>query len=118
MKVDGRSATYDADVRAQFYLTATVVGFLVPPILITVYAIDNGFDVVDMLNAMVDNTIALAVFLDVTISSIVFLVWAQGEAARLGIRRWWLLIPANVLIGLCFALPLFLYQRERALANS
>jgi hypothetical protein len=103
-------------MRAKFYLVATVIGFLVPPILITYYGIENSFDLVDMLNAMVDNTIALAVFLDVTISSIVFWVWAQGEADRLGIERWWLVIPVNIFVGLCAALPLFLYWREKALA--
>ena len=102
-------------MRARFYLLATIVGFLVPPMLIAYYGIENSFDLVDMLNAMVDNTIALAVFLDVTIASIVFWVWAQGEASRLGIERWWLVIPANLLVGLCAAFPLFLYWREKAL---
>lgn len=102
-------------MRARFYLVATIIGFLVPPILIGYYAADKGLNIVDMLNAMVDNAIALAVFLDVTISSIVFWVWAQSEAAKLGIRNWWVIIPANLLIGLCFALPLFLYWREKAL---
>lgn len=106
-------------MRARVYLIAAIVGLLVPPTLITIYVIDQGaFDIVDMLNAMVDNTIALAVFLDVTISSLVFFYWAQGEAAQLGIGRWWLCIPATVFIGLCFGLPLFLYWRQRAIDSA
>jgi hypothetical protein len=102
-------------VRARFYLAMAVVGFLVPLTLVGYWIADNGLDVIDLLNAMVDNTIALAVFLDVSISSLVFWFWASGEAKEHGIRRWQWVIPANIFIGLCFALPLFLYWREKAL---
>jgi hypothetical protein len=103
-------------MRARVFLGFTIVGFLMPPVMITIYCIDQGaFDIVDMLNAMVDNTIALAVFLDVTLSSLCFFYWASYEGPRLGIDRWWWCIPATVVIGLCFALPLFMYWRERAL---
>lgn len=105
-------------MRARVYLIATIIGFFVPPILIGYYIADQGFDLVDLLNASVDNTIALAVFMDVTISSLVFWFWASGEAKQYDIRHWWWIIPANIFIGLCFALPLFLYWRERALEVS
>lgn len=106
-------------VRARVYLFAAIVGFLVPPTLITLYALDQGaFDIVDMLNAMVDNTIALAVFLDVTISSLVFFYFAQHEAKKHGITQWWWCIPATIFIGLCFSLPLFLHWRERAIDSA
>jgi hypothetical protein len=35
---------------------------------------------------------------------------------RAGVRRWWLCIPATLLAGLCFGLPLFLWMRKRAVA--
>jgi hypothetical protein len=34
------------------------------------------------------------------------------------IARWWLCIPASLLVGLCFGLPLFLLMRERALKQA
>lgn len=98
--------------RSKFYLAAAIIGFFVPPTLITYFWIDQGFDLVNTLNAMVDNTIALAVFLDITISSLVFLFWSYNESKDHDIKHWPWLIPANVFIGLCFALPLFLYWRE------
>jgi hypothetical protein len=30
-------------------------------------------------------------------------------------RSWWLPVPASLLVGLCFALPLFLLLRERTI---
>lgn len=106
-------------MRSRVYLIAAIVGLLVPPTLITYFWIDKGaIDLIDTLNAMVDNTIALAVFMDVTISSLVFLFWSYNESKEHGIGGWGWLIPANVFIGLCFALPLFLYRREKAIEFS
>ncbi len=102
--------------RATAYLALAIVGFIVPPTLITLYVIDYGsLDFGAILDAAFDNKIAIAVFMDITISSIVFWFWAQHEAVLHGLKHWWWVIPANTLIGLCFALPLFLYFRERAI---
>lgn len=95
------------------YRTAAIIGFFIPPVLVGYYVAENGFDLVDILNAMVDNTIALAVFCDLTFTCLVFFVWARKEAAELEIERWWLCIPATVIIGPCFGFPLFLHWRER-----
>lgn len=106
-------------MRSRVYLIAAIVGFFVPPTLITYYWIDRGsIDLIDTLNAMVDNTIALAVFMDITISSLVFLFWSYNESKERGIGGWGWLVPANVFIGLCFALPLFLYRREAAIESA
>ena len=32
-------------------------------------------------------------------------------------RSWWVLVPASLLVGLCFAVPLFLLLRERAVGK-
>jgi hypothetical protein len=32
-------------------------------------------------------------------------------------RTWWIPIPASALVGLCFAVPLFLLMRERAVGE-
>ena len=68
-----------------------------------------------MFDDAVANTVALAILCDITIAALVFWSWAMEEGPRLGIRRWWLIFPATLLIGLCFAFPLFMYWRERAL---
>ena len=60
---------------------------------------------------------AALAFVDLTASAIVFLVWMPREARRAGMERWWPFAVAT-LGGLCFAFPLFLYARERALTAS
>ncbi len=105
----------ESDSRERIFLAFAALGFIVPVTLFGVYFADNGFDIGQMLEDAVANTVALAVLCDITIAALVFWSWAAEEGPRLGIRRWWLIFPATLLIGLCFALPLFMYWRERAL---
>ena len=100
--------------RERLYLAFAVLGFFVPVVLFGAYFADNGFDIGQMLDDAVANTVALAVLCDITIACLVFWSWAAEEGPRLGIQRWWLIFPATLLIGLCFALPLFMYWREQA----
>jgi hypothetical protein len=99
-------------VRSRVYLLLTVIG-LAPLVLVGIWVADNSLG--DMVDAVFANELAAAVFVDVAISALVFFYWSFGEARRLGIANWWVVIPATVFIGLCFGLPLFLYKRERAI---
>jgi hypothetical protein len=53
---------------------------------------------------------------DLLISVLAALAFMAFEGQRLNMKNWWLFLPAT-LIGLSFALPLFLYFRERHLEN-
>lgn len=54
---------------------------------------------------------------DVLWSATVFIVFAIVEGKRAGVRPIWLAPVMVFVAGLCSALPLFLYLRERALAS-
>ena len=53
--------------------------------------------------------------MDLMISVIVFWVYMFAEANKLQMKNPWLYVLATLLVGLSFALPLFLYFRERKL---
>ena len=53
--------------------------------------------------------------MDLTISVIAFWVYVFVEANRSGMKHPWIYLLATLLVGLSFALPLFLYFRERRL---
>ena len=100
-----------------FYLLAAIVGAIAP------YATYFGYlsyvpGSSGALSLAWGNPIAAATLTDFTISCLVFWPFLFTESRRLAIRFWWLFIAANVLIGLSFALPAFLYVRERRLANA
>ena len=96
-------------------LVLTVVGFVVPNVLLGVFIADEGFDVSGYFSLWTDSTPSTQLALDLVIAGLAFFVWAAREGPRAQIRRWWLCIPASLLVGLCFGLPLFLLMRERAL---
>ena len=97
-----------------FYLGAAIVGAIVP------YASYFGYLAYvpgssAALSLAWGNPIAAATLADFTISCLAFWPFMFAESRRLAIQYWWLFIVANILIGLSFALPAFLYVRERRL---
>ena len=99
--------------RERILLALTIVGFLVPNTMVAIHLIDGG-DLSDYLEVWEESLPAAQLVADLVIAAIAFLVWAVWEGRRLGMRTWWVPIPASLLVGLCFGLPLFLLLRERA----
>jgi len=98
--------------RALAFLGLAIAGLLGQLAIVGVFLADNGLDLGEFTDQIFSSTIAALTFADLTMCAIVFLAWLPGEAARVGIRRWWPFALA-ALGGLCFAFPLFLYFRER-----
>ncbi|HWQ33756.1 MAG TPA: DUF2834 domain-containing protein [Blastocatellia bacterium] len=64
------------------------------------------------------STASTLVMTDLLISSVVFWIWMFREGSRPGIGNRWIYVALTLAVGLCFALPLFLYVRERKLEAS
>ncbi len=98
----------------RFYIAAAIIGTIAP------YATCFGYLASvpassDAMSLAWANPIAAATLVDFAISCLAFWPFLLVESRRPGMRHRWIFIPANVLIGLSFALPLFLYSRERHL---
>jgi hypothetical protein len=100
--------------RERALLTLTIVGFLVPNAMVIAFVIEHGPDVTGYFNHWGESLPAAQLAADVSIAFVAFALWAAWEGRRIGMRTWWLPIPASALVGLCFAVPLFLLLRERA----
>ena len=97
-------------------LALTIVGFVVPNVMVGIFIADEGLDIAGYFSLWTDSTPSTQLVLDLGIACAALFVWAAAEGPRAGVKRWWLCIPATLLVGLCFGLPLFLWMRERALA--
>ena len=104
--------------RERALLALAVVGFLVPNTMVIAFVIDHGLDVGGYFGHWTESLPAAQLAADVSIAFVAFALWSAWEGRRLGMRTWWLPIPASALVGLCFALPLFLLLRERALRGA
>lgn len=97
-----------------FYLFLAVIGAIAP------YAVYFGYlewvpGSSNALSLAWGNPIAAATLTDFTIACLAFWPFVFSESRRLGMRLWWFYILTNIFIGLSFALPAFLYMRERTL---
>lgn len=99
--------------KARIYLALAVVGAAVPIALGIAFIADEGADLAAFFDQLFDSTASTLAFADLTISSIAFLTWMWGETRRHDLGSPWAYVLANVAVGLSFALPLFLYLRER-----
>jgi hypothetical protein len=102
--------------RALVFLDLAIVGLLGQLALVGVFLAHEGLALGEFGDQIFSSTVAALTFADLVTCAVVFLAWLPREAARVGIRRWWPFALAT-LGGLCFALPLFLYFRERRLGE-
>jgi hypothetical protein len=102
-------------MKERLLLALTVIGFVVPNVCVGIFFAEEGFDISGYFSLWTASTPSTQLLLDLVITGLAFLVWAAAEGPKLGIKRWWLCIPASLLVGLCFGFPLFLLMRERTL---
>lgn len=104
-------------MKQNIYLVLASLGLLVPYYFLFKFLSANGFDIPLLVQQLFANDISTFFAIDLVISIIVFWMYMIAEANRLQMKNWWLYILASLLVGLSFALPLFLYFREHQLEN-
>lgn len=102
-------------VTEHLLLGLTILGFVVPNVFVGLYIADEGLDLAGYFSLWTASIPSTQLLVDLAIAASAFFIWAAVEGPRAQIKRWWLCIPASLLVGICFGLPLFLLMRERAL---
>ncbi len=98
------------------YGTAAIIGAILP------YATYFGYlqavpGAAGALSLAWGSPIAAATLMDFSISCLVFWVFLFAESKRLNMKHAWFFVLTNLVIGLSFALPAFLYFREKSKPN-
>ena len=102
-------------MKKNIFLVLAVIGFIVPYYFFLQLPAEDGFNLPLLIQPFFANNFMRGAAMDLTISVIVFWVYAFLEAGRLQMKNPWIYVLATLLVGLSFALPLFLYFRERQL---
>jgi hypothetical protein len=97
------------------YLILAIIGFIAPYYFFLQLSGENGFDIPALIQPLFANNLLRGVAMDFMVSVIVFWVYVFAEANKLQMKNPWLYLLATLLVGMSFALPLFLYFRERKL---
>ena len=101
--------------KKNIYLILAVIGFLAPYYFFLQLPEENTFDLQFLIEPLFANSLLKGVAMDLTISVIVAWFFIFAEANKLQMKNAWFYLLATLLVGLSFALPLFLYFRERQL---
>ena len=103
--------------KKNIFLILAIIGFIVPYYFFLQLPAENGLNLPLLIQPFFANNFMKGAAMDLTISVIVFWIYVFVEANRLQMRNAWVYVLATLLVGLSFALPLFLYFRERQLEN-
>src|SRR6266508_2217934 len=99
--------------RKNIYLTLALIGLLAPYYFLFKFLSTNGFNIPLLVQQSLANNISTFFAVDLAISIIIFWIYMITEANKLEMKNRWLYLLASLTVGLSFALPLFLYFRER-----
>jgi hypothetical protein len=102
-------------MKKNVFLALAVIGLLVPYYFLFQFLRANGFAVALLVPQVFANSASTAFTMDLMISIVAFWIYMFAETNKLRMRNSWVYLLASLLIGLSFALPLFLYFRERKL---
>ena len=103
---------------AAVYAAMAVAGAILPFVFLLPWLHGGDASVAGFFASPFVNGPASVFSADVLWSAAVFMVFAVAEGRRVGVRPLWLAPLMVFVAGLCCALPLFLYLRERALIRA
>jgi len=102
-----------------FYLGLSIIGAIMPTLANIDFMREFGpeFDIklfIDMANS---NPASQSLSRDLLIGASAVMTWIIIESRRLEMKRLWLILLGTITISFAFSAPLFLYLRERRLAE-
>jgi hypothetical protein len=102
------------------YFALMVPGAVLPVLLVSQYFSETGgVDIPGfVVNIFTVSKASAAAATDLFLSGGVFLIFVVAEGLRLKMRRLWIYFIVTPFVGVSFALPLFLYLRERQLETA
>ena len=99
------------------YLILCVLGTVLPCSQLFPFLVRHGFNVPLLIEQLFANRISGFFGLDVIVSSVVLWIFVLTEGRRQQMKHLWIYLACNLTVGVSLGLPLFLYMRERRIAQ-
>tara|TARA_Y100001968_G_C19307964_1_gene692601 strand:+ start:235 stop:600 length:366 start_codon:yes stop_codon:yes gene_type:complete len=101
------------------YLILALLGAILPTLANIHFVIEYGpgFDLVRFIELANVNSASQSLSRDLFVASTAIFIWIISESKRLKMKNLWIVIVGTFTIAFAFSAPLFLYLRERRLAE-
>ena len=104
--------------KKNIFLVLAILGFLAPYYFFVQIPPEDLMDISSLVQPLFATSFMKGLSADPTVTLIVFWVFVLTEASKIQMKNAWIYLLAPLLVGLSFALPLFLYFRERRLETT
>lgn len=94
-----------------YLIAGCVAGTLIPYWFAIPFFLSHGADFRLFASELFASPISTFFAVDLILSSIFFLSWSRRDAIAKKIDGWWLVLVANLTVGLSLALPFYLLKR-------
>jgi hypothetical protein len=98
----------------RLYLVAAALGVILPYWFFVPFVLEHGLNLGLLVDQLFETRIGAFFGMDVAVSILALLVFVFSEGKRRGMKNLWVYFLCNLAVGVSLALPLFLYQREKA----
>lgn len=95
-----------------------ILGVILPYTQFVPWSNANGFNLSLMISQMFVNQIASGIAIDALLAALVIVVFILFDTKQIKVKYWWLSIIGIFVSGISFALPFYLYLRERSLEKN
>jgi hypothetical protein len=102
-------------MKKNIYLVLAILGVILPMSQFAQWSMVNGFDLKLMGQAMFANQIAGGIAIDALLTAVAIVVFMVFDQKQVKVKYLWLPIAGIFFSGISFALPMYLYLRERAM---
>jgi riboflavin transporter FmnP len=93
-----------------YLIVCCVAGIVIPYWFAIPFFLMHGMDIRLFAAEIFATRISSFFAADLIIASVIFLSWSRRDAGENKIGGWWMVLFANLLVGLSFALPLYLLK--------
>lgn len=94
-------------------LGLAVVGFVVPNAMVATYMLRDETTIVTFFSDWFVTMPSAQLFADLFIVVLAFWLWSWFDRRRTSTPHWWLVPVTTLSVGICLAIPLYLWLRER-----
>ena len=107
----------------KIYLSLSIIGFIVPNILVLTESIEKGnillyTNPLATIEGMFANRISTIFMIDLLFTVMVFFIWTYFDRQKFGVKKLSVVWFLTLLFGLAGGFPLYLYLKEKTIVNS